>query len=370
MTTQKKQLDKANQQAALASQLVAQTRQHRDNFLDRQKTLKDWAAIMSDSKYEIPLALFFVLAVVDFFVSYEIYRDMVGKFIAAPSFCYVLLFGIFIIGLAALASTFLDTSLSKNLYRLAVYNKQHLTYDKDIMDLEAQLMVQRERKTKTVVGIIIAVTVLGMVLGISFQRVFFMEQLENDSALHYTQFDKFLPSVIIVFEIYTGIFLHYFYDRIKTHISYWNNKRLYKKFKAKAVAQDHIAFDLYKNMADQHEIDSLRLSKDLRNVIYRVTFLSKAADDYVNDIDCQVCKIKIHDKGVFKKRYTVTGWTTSNKRTNTVVANEEGEALLEWQENTSLHSIEINGRVFQGPFEANTTNEFDLTEKRHDIYFT
>lgn len=109
--------------------------------------------------------------------------------------------------------------------------------------------------------------------------------------------------------------------------------------------------------------ESCEATKDLCDAMYRVSYCSPSSPSYIDEINIKQCRLAVQRGKAPAINARVIGTLQNTGITSATFTNDQGEAVLFWPTDNLLHSIEIEGQIFTGPFHPNMTHSFCLNEK-------
>ncbi len=345
--------NKASQRASIATGFASHSRKFRKKYEKYKFIIEQWGNRMINSGVVLLTSIFLISCPVEIMVSYEMYRELLANYSGKPSAILVWLMGFFIVGLAAWVSHLIGKKISKSLYDWEVFNFMYIQNNNKMIEVEAEEKMQKEANTQFRLGIVFFVFLLLLVAGISWQRSF-LTSLANGQD-DFSLLEKILPIAVVTVEVFTGIYAAYIIKFIQFYYLKKYCHRSFLYYKEKCADETQMAYALLNKAKSDGE--KYELSKDLKDVLYRMTFLSKANDDYVDNIDVQQCKIIVQNGKNYIPNVRVVGLLDNTQLTNSTYTNEKGIAFLHWQSKEPLRAIELAGEIFEGPFSGNSTHK-------------
>jgi hypothetical protein len=352
---------RANDRAANANKNACTARTYRDLVIGYERIISDWRNIMVGSPVLLLTISFIILATAEILYSWEMYREFLAAFFGAPHWSIVLLLGLVIVFAAAYVSHLLSKSISSNLFDLEVYNYKHITKKGTILDEEAIEYVNADKKKDLIWGIVGFVLVLAVVGLISWQRSVLMTDATGED--DYSLIQKIFPIIIVLLEIFTGIYLGQYL------LPLW--EKLSKKGRAWAKYNKHLNIcsredRLVRGLLEQAAMsgETYISSKQMADSMYRVLYRSENNINYVNDI--------------YQKQLTLTVVGNNNQPVVNAqvigvlpsqsviggVSNAHGNVYLFWETADShIEQLAINGVVKEGIFKENSNIVISIAEQ-------
>lgn len=204
----------------------------------------------------------------------------------------------FIVFWGLAASHLLAPKISKKIRDFKVRQLIYLGEEPSV----AEEQVVRETRQYFIYGLLAAVSVILFVLGLSHIRIEALESINNaqdfDLSLkgvldtfsgqteqqvnEYTWIDLWMPSILVLLEILTGIYLAYFIMRVSVSIKKRKYKAKYEHYKLVCHAETERAVACYHRALAENE--KITLSKELKDALYRFEHRSLADDNYLEPI--------------------------------------------------------------------------------------
>lgn len=254
-----KEYDLANNAARTANTHAGLARDARRAHAALDERLRHWDSIMSTAPTLIFTVVFVVVAVVEYLISRELYREFPGN---APPWLIALAFVAMAIVVSELIVLFLWPVKR-------VWKRYELRRDpnhEDLLDEELDARMARITKRQFWWGLLLGILLCLAVLWLSMARV----DRELEAGLRTNGFGwiDFLPVVLYAVEMITGVFLWYLIKRL-----FYGTKRraLHRRFtKAVAACAESTALAVGKfEDARNAGADLSDLSDNVREALYR-----------------------------------------------------------------------------------------------------
>jgi hypothetical protein len=330
-------------------------RQKRDNI---NEILEGWQSIMASSPVGLFMVIWTIACVAELLTSWEMYRELLTSISSNPHWTLSLIMGLFVIGLGAFVSHYLSKYFSRNLRELDVFNAT----SSNELRLLAEESVKKNIKNDFLIGIVAMVILLLIVGFISWQRIFLQSEVSGSD---YSIFQKVLPIIIVVVEVFSGIFLFYFLLLNRYKQRSWKHHKKYNSYRQKCVQQNQMAINLYYQAVDLGE--EIAYNNDLRDALWRYEHRSSGSDNYVDSIPpAQTTKIIVLRDGKSESGVHLYGKLPNGETTSAVFTSSFGHATLIWEGSCQvLESVFVNSQEHIGPFQANSTVNIEMDSANH-----
>jgi hypothetical protein len=208
----------AEMHASTANHAISDARIALKEHDEQKERLKNWKLIMSMEPVNMFTFFFIIVAVAEFIFSYEIYREMVSR---APWIMAIAFFGLGII-----LSEFIVYQFSKAKRKLLFYEKRlDHNYD-NVIDDDLNALIKKKALTRFIIGIIGSIVLLYVIYNFSIDRANL--EIESGDRTAEIGIRDWLPLILYAFEIIFGIYIFYFFKKIKIS---WKVSRLWNRFK-------------------------------------------------------------------------------------------------------------------------------------------
>lgn len=346
----------AHERAQSANNFAKLGRKYRDLRDSLTEEYSAWQAIMVDCPVLMFTIAFFILGIVEIIISWQMYGDLQSSILDRPSPFLSIFLGLMVVLLGAVVSHYVGKRISSSLFELEVFNMRHQS--KYSMPLtEAQDKVRIKTRKHFQIGTLLFIILIIGVLAISFQRVALMGAITGEN---FGLLQKLLPVIIITLEVFTGIYLSYFFRRIALRRKIQKMNKAFEANKNACAYETRLCNDIYEHAVSRNE--QVTYNRELRDTIYRFTHRSQDSDMYVDEIpETRSVKVLVMDEGHTVAGVHVFGILPGNRFTNAIWTNDVGHAVLEWQDESEfLASVMVDNCEHQGPFRANTNIKIDI----------
>lgn len=350
---------RANERAQYSNSLANKARQHRDQYFSLKTELDNWTRIMVDTPVLFWSIVNLFLAVAEIIVSWSMYEEVQSNlFNLQPVTGVTIFFGLVIVILAAVVSHLFSKSLSTPIFELEVFNFLHKN-DYNKPRVEAEEIISVKRRSDLWFGVFWLFVLLTLVTLISFNRVLLMGML-NDT--EYSIWQNLIPIIIVIFEVFCGIYLFYLFNRIKKTIKMKVARRKYDNLKNNCAYEAKMANESYQHAIKREE--EITHTKDLKDCIFRYEKRSHDNDNYVDEIpESKSINVLITEQERPKSGVHLYGILPNRKFTNGINTNENGQANLEWiGDDDYLVGLMVNNIPIQGPYPNNSNFKISIDQ--------
>ena len=328
----------------------------RDERNDIREMLKDWKGIFINSPISVITSLFVFAVLMEIIFSFPMYMDLMSQMLGKGNPALALIGALFIVLWGAYASHLLAKQLSPSVFKYTVYNV--MRHSKGTLPLAAaEEKAHAARKSDFFKGLVLAVILLAVVAVISWLRSKYVEILTGvpQGFTH-----KLLPSLCVLIEIISGIYIGYIIRRFFESL---RARRLNKKFMRQrdiCAYETKMAHAHYKHASEIGEL--VEYVKDLRDVEYRFEHRTIGQDNYVDPIpELKTLKVVVADENGPLQGAHMAGILANREYCNSVYTNQDGEGTLSWEgEERQVMAVYINNEQFNGPFRENATIRIDV----------
>lgn len=353
---------RANRRAVSASKYFATARQHREAHQKYKYLFDKWENIIYSPEAIILTLVFVVSCPVEIMVSYEMYREMLGNYSGDPSPVLIWLMGFFVVGMAAWVSHMLSLKLSHSIRRLEIFSLQN--NQPGLLEVEAIETINKISRKQFTRGVIFFILLIIVVGAISWQRSLLTVAATGQDTI--SLLDKLLPIVVVIIEVFTGIYAAYFIRFFHLRFLRKSTRKAFEKYADKGAAETQMSYILFTRAKEAEE--KFELSNDIKDVLYRVTFLSEGDDHYTDEIKISQCKLIVVDQADRPvPKVKVVGLQNQSKLTIPTFTDNEGIAFLHWNLEHPLEAIDIGGQIFEGPYFRNSTYKQEIATQQQLI---
>lgn len=342
----------ANKEARTAGLHAKEGRELKVRKESIAKILNAWEGIMSNAPVTIFSSIFATSFIVDIMVSWEMYRDLIGYVFDDQPFWAILLVGLVINGIALKVSHYLGKTKSRALFDLEVWNYIHLRHGGDYDPELAERAIEKECRRDFISFLFWSLILVGTVASISWQRSFLLSAAGNQTA-DYNSFQKILPVILIIVEVFTGVFLFYVLKYAGKKINFSRIKKAFEFHLRKCGEHDQIAGRLYERAISQGE--KFDIQKDLKDSIFRLKF-RHISENYLDECQFSQARFEIQINGRTQvPNMRVVGSLPDGSFTDASFTDELGKASLHWKIfYPAIEKIWVNGIEILGPFSKDT----------------
>lgn len=341
----------AAHEGSTAAEYANNGRKYRKDYHSQQNIITRWDNILSNDPVFLFTIIFIICFAADILVSWEMYRDVVSYVLTSTPAWAMLLLGFLINGFAAVVSHYFSKTKSDGLFNYEVWNLQHIIHRGEKPYEIAIRDVTKDKKNDFILFLLTSVTLIVIVGFISFNRSFLLKQGGNDEA-GYNLLQKILPMVIVMAEVFTGIYLVFVLKRLLLNLKASSNKGKFLNFLHLTNEHDKIVGRLVQKANKNNEY--IDIQRNVKNSLYRIKYRD-LNDSYIDDLEFNQAEFII--KGAMDNvipNLRIVGNLTGGGQTNATYTNEEGKAEVHWQSTEEhIDSIIVGGIKLMGPFTSN-----------------
>ena len=262
----------ADSLAKQANHSINHARETRNKIRYLEDLLSHMDSIINITLVVILTILFFGVAVVEFLISKEIYRE-ISRFdwaIAAAFF-----------GVGILISHFIGYKLAKELRSFLYFERRLNPHNDGKIDEEIEEEVKKESNKNFIIGVILAIIFLTIITWLSYQRV----KYEIEAGMRELGYgvEDMLPTFLYLVELFLGIYFIVFVRYMWLKYKLGRARKHFKKSVNEAANLTHRAIEQYQR-AEAMNFDpfTLTVSDDIHSAFYRHEVKSvDHPDDYI-----------------------------------------------------------------------------------------
>jgi len=358
-----KEFKVADNLASNASKLAHKANMALELYKSEHDRLNNWKSIMSTAPVTALTAIFFIVSVGEYLVSKEIYREFNDKWPWAIAIVF------FVAGL--FVSEFI---VYKLFAQKRAWKKYELKRDKNNNSKtndEIDASIKKITNNNFVFGALLGLLIITAIGFLSYKRV----QGELAAGMRETGFGimDFMPVILYLIEIISGVFIWYLIKKIRLGIDVTNLWEKFSDFAASCYKDTAAAIKKYQD-AEHENYDPLKvqLSDNIHTAFYRnnsftlddkekYVSLPEKINDYFNIklIDVNGAPLRRHITIITDYKFSASGST-----------NEEGKLTLEIEGTFPMDSckrIFIRTSADTDDF-ISINEEYDLdVNKWHDV---
>lgn len=346
----------AMERAQSANTFAKEARTHRDQRDSLVDSLAAWEQIMIDCPVVLLTMSFFILAVVEIVISWTMYGDLQSSILSRPNPLLSIFMGMMVVSIGAVVSHYVSKRLSSSLFELEVFNLRYRNENSMALAVAEEKVRIKTRKHFRIGLVLFTILIIG-VLAISFQRVGLMSAISGKS---FGLLSKLLPVIIVILEVFCGIYLGYFFRRISAKRQIVKLNKSFNKSKTACAYETHMCQECYQHSMNKG--DNINYNRELRDTLYRYDRRTQDNDNYVDEIpEVKNLNMLIMNDGQIVSGVQLFGLLPDNNFTNSIWTNNQGQAVLEWQTNHDcLESLMIDRIEYPGPFKAFSSIKIDI----------
>nr|WP_295935096.1 hypothetical protein [uncultured Dyadobacter sp.] len=350
---------------------------HRANIANRQASsahraklarnknrliVSQWSKKMSATPLFLVTGLFVVVFVVDFQISWELYRDLVATIYPKHQpFWAVALIGLMIAGFTAVVSHLVSKSIDSRLFGWEVFLAVEVKNDGKTSETLAVEDVENARRRELIQGLLLFILLMASVTAISYQRTILMALGKHDLPGNAGFVQKNLPILLAFLGVFTGIYVHYLVELTRRVILVFHFGRQFEKLTRQTYNSDQIVFELIEDAKSNNE--KVPMTKNLLDSIFR--FRSRANDDnYVdpNDNDIKEVSISVTNHlGEAVDNVRVAAITAGKTKTPSFFTQDGGHAKIYWQDKSEyLTEVIVGSKSFFGHYLAHQNYDIKI----------
>ncbi|MFZ4634298.1 MAG: hypothetical protein ACOYNO_08850 [Saprospiraceae bacterium] len=342
-------------------------------YYEAEKILRKWRELMINAPVTLHNTLFIVFAVVELFVSWEVYRDILSN-IGFPRLFIpfgVLLLCLLINGWASITAHFIGRGWSKDVQDWERWNyvfiKNNGSVPPGIVDENLEREKKRSRRLAISSGFILFLLVIVSVL---YRTLALSSEASDNGTSNQMQLVTMaiVPIVILIGELFTGDFIWY-------SIRWLQNKRRRNRERKTFYTQqnecgrlDQLSVTYTKNATAKGE--QINLQGDLEKAHMRHKFRSLQNDDYMDSFDKQrYIGFTFRSRGnkTPLSNQIVKATLPNGAATGEFITDGQGKVTIRWDgEHDHVVSVILNEQAeWLGPFQATGEHYIEVFEPQN-----
>ncbi len=341
-------------EASTAAEYANTGRKHRSVFYNLRDIVSTWNDLLVNDPVTMFTTIFVICFAADILVAWEMYRDVVSYVLPTTPTWAMFLLGVLINGFAAIVSHLFSKSKSDGLFNYEVWNLQHLTNKGEKPYEVAVREITKDKKNDLILFWGCFVILLAIVGLASFNRSSLLSAAGQTQA-DYNWLQKILPIVIVIAEVFTGIYLFFVIKRLNKKLKASIERNKFLKNLHLTNEHDKIVGRLIQNAQDKGE--HIDFQRNVKNALYRLQFRD-LDDKYIDEMDFNQAEFIVKNlSNNSLANIRIIGNLDGGGVTNPTYTDEEGKATIHWQ--TAAENIlilQVGGIDLRGPFAKNQTH--------------
>jgi hypothetical protein len=341
----------AAHEGSTAAEYANNGRKYRTEYYFQQKIVGRWNDLLSNDPVFLFTIIFIICFAADILITWEMYRDVVSYILTSTPAWAMLLLGFLINGFAAVVSHYFSKTKSDGLFNYEVWNLQHIIHKGEKPHEIAVRDVTKDKKNDFFLFLLTSVILVVIVGFISFNRSFLLTAGGNKDA-DYNLLQKILPIVIVVAEVFTGIYLVFVLKRLLWNYKASSNRGKFLNFLHLTNEHDKIVGRLIQKANENNEY--VDFQRNVKNSLFRIKYRD-LNDSYIDEVEFNQAEFIIKGSSDLAiPNLSIVGNLNGGGQTNATYTDEQGKAEVHWNsKDEDIDSLIVNGIKLMGPFTRN-----------------